>query len=32
MEQYTMLKTSLASTESESQRMDIEKNNVDDKM
>ena len=27
-----MLKNSLQSTESESQRMDIEKNNVDDKM
>jgi hypothetical protein len=27
-----MLKTSLSSTESESSRMDIEKNNVDEKM
>ncbi len=27
-----MLKTSLQSTESESQRMDIEKSNVDEKM
>ena len=31
-EQYIMLKNSLNSTESESQRMEIEKNNVDDKM
>lgn len=31
-EQYVMLKNSLQSTESESARMDIEKNNVDDKM
>ena len=31
-EQYIMLKTSLNSTESESQRMDIEKGNVEEKM
>ena len=31
-EQYIMLKNSLNSTESESQRMEVEKNNVDDKM
>jgi len=31
-EQYVMLKTSLQSTEEESQKMDVEKTNVDEKM
>ena len=31
-EQYVMLKTSLNSTENESQRMEVEKNNAEDKM
>ncbi len=31
-EQYVMLKTSLGTTEGESARMDVEKNNVDEKM
>ena len=31
-EQYIMLKNSLTSTENESQRMEVEKNNAEDKM